>query len=359
MKRIFIYLITTAFSALYGTTAWAQLSSLESGKVYHFTCGGTTSVSLGASAVDDVAAVATDISDKAQQWLVTKNGNYYTLRNLANGYYLSGAGTSTGWSLSSGNSNETNLFELATVGGSYNAIRSKSHSSNGYAWMHKDAQNNIVGWENGAVNSQWTIAAVDISADELAANWKYIEEMQGVAANLPAYQTALDNLFADKACTTLKKQFASVAAIEADADYKALPAVLQAMVKKVYTNDWAEDNADNSKDGWNNDYARKFRVQMYEPYSVAGAITSFLRINAHANNDNPTGIYPHERGMVYVMVEGAIAEGASLRLVDAGVNNRIGNPLGAGVELKEGLNAVPYYVSGGQPWTAKLSCPCQ
>ena len=96
MKRIFIYLITMAFSALYGTTAWAQLSSLENGKVYHFTCGGTASVSLGASAVDDVAAVATDISDKAQQWLVTKNGNYYTLRNLANGYYLSGAGTSVG-----------------------------------------------------------------------------------------------------------------------------------------------------------------------------------------------------------------------------------------------------------------------
>lgn len=347
MKRIFIYLMTTALFALYGTTAWAQLSSLENGKVYHFTCGGTTSVSLGASAVDDVAAVATDISDKAQQWLVTKNGNYYTLRNLANGHYLSGAGTSTGWSLSSGNSNETNLFELATVGGSYNAIRSKSHSSNGYAWMHKDAQNNIVGWENGAVNSQWTIAAVDISADELAANWKYIEEMQGVAGNLSSFQSALDNLFADKACTTLKKQFANVAAIEADADYKTLPAALQAMVKKVYTDDWTEDNVDSSKDGWDNDYARKFRVQMYEPYSVAGAITSFLRINAHANNDNPTGIYPHERGMVYVMVEGAIAEGASLRLVDAGVNNRIGNPLGAGVELKEGLNAVPYYVSGG------------
>lgn len=347
MKRTFTYLLAMALLALYSTAAWAQLSSLENGKVYHFTCGGTTSVSLGASAVDDVAAVSTDVSDKAQQWLVTKSGNYYTLRNLANGYYLSGSGTSSGWSLTAGNGSDTNLFELVTVGGSYNSIRSLAHSSNGYAWMHKDGQNNIVGWENGAANSQWTMVAVDVSADELAANWECIKEMQGAAGYLSSYQSALDNLFTDKACTVLEKSFGSDADIEADADYKVLPVALQDMVKKVYAGDWSEDNADGSKDGWNSDYARKFRVQMYEPYSVAGAVTSFLRINAHANNDNPTGIYPHERGMVYVMVEGTIAEGASLRLVDAGVNNRIGNPLGAGVELKEGLNAVPYYALGG------------
>jgi hypothetical protein len=52
---------------------------------------------------------------------------------------------------------------------------------------------------------------------------------------------------------------------------------------------------------------------MYEPYSIEGEITSYLRINAHANMDNPTGIYATAGQRIYVMVEAdEIPDGAEL-----------------------------------------------
>ena len=119
------------------------------------------------------------------------------------------------------------------------------------------------------------------------------------------------------------------------------------MVKKVFNGIWYEDNAKSGKAGWDSKYANKFRVQMYEPYSIAGGITEFLGINTHANNDNPTGIYPHKRGFIYVMVDGEVKDGATLRLVDAASDDRICDAAQAGFELKAGLNIIPVYGKGG------------
>ena len=150
MKRI----ITQFFAAvlllsMLGTgRALAQFSN---GKVYRIVCSGTNSVSLGASALTDVAAVATSETEKAQQWYVTRDGDNYTFRNLANGRYLKGNNNSSSeWGLT----NESNKFTVTTENGNY-CIRQVGHTS-GYAYMHKDAGNNIVSWNSSAENSQWT-----------------------------------------------------------------------------------------------------------------------------------------------------------------------------------------------------------
>lgn len=343
---------------------------LKNGAVYRFVCSGTTTVSLGASALTDVAAVSTSETEKAQQWYVTVSDNNYTFRNLANGRYLQGNNTTSGsWALTEASNN----FTVTVVNGNY-AIRGASHS-NGYGYMHKDGSNNIVSWESGAANSQWTPIEVSYTAEELQAVWDEVEALVVPSSTVAGYQEKLNAIFSDKACTKLNDTYAgkTLADIQADANYTGLPAVLQAMVVKVYneqsgsTTAWAEStvapadrpNGNNNTnhdlwtvaDTWENDYAKKFRVQMYEPYSVEGEITSYLRINAHCNMDNPTGIYANAGEPMYIMVEGTIDEGAELWVahqVGHGATMYYNNA--AYTQLHEGLNVVPYFANGSQLW---------
>ena len=346
MKRIFTHLFVAVLLML-STTSWAQ-TTLEAGKVYRIVCAGTNSVSLGATALTDVAAVSTNETDKLQQWYVTVDGSNYMFRNLANGRYLQGNnGTSEEWGLTK----ESNNFTVTTENGNY-CIRQTGHS-NSYAYMHKDGGNNIVSWNTGAENSQWTPIEVAYTDAELQNIWSAVDALVVPDATVAGYSTALDAIFTDKACTQLNSTYSAktVDQIKADANYLALPATLQAMVLKVKGGDWSEANAVNGKDGWSSDYAKRFRVQMYEPYSIEGEITSYLRINAHCNMDNPTGIYANADEAIYIMVDGDIADGAELWVAhQAGLGATSYYNNIAHFQLKKGLNVVPYFNDASTLW---------
>ena len=344
MKRIFTNLFVAVLLML-STTSWAQFTD---GKVYRIVCSGSPSVSLGASALSDVAALSTSETDRAQQWYVAGSNGKYTFRNLANGRYLLGhKNYSNEWRLTE----ESNEFTVDQVNGNY-AIYQTSHGTY-YTYMHKDGSNNIVSWESSAANSQWTPYEVSYTAAELQAIWNEVESFILTEDAVKGYEEKLMAIFTDKACTQLNSTYASksVSQIEADANYQALPAVLQAMVLKVKNNDWSEANAVSSKPQWGSDYAKKFRVQMYEPYSIEGEITSYLRINAHCNMDNPTGLYANSGKAMYIMVEGEIKEGAELWVAyqtGLGATNYYNNA--SYTQLREGLNVVPYFYDTSSLW---------
>ncbi|MBP3614923.1 MAG: M60 family metallopeptidase [Bacteroidaceae bacterium] len=336
---------------LCSSAAFAQLSSLTDGAVYHFQNVGNTGIALGATALSDVAGLASDKDNKTQQWYVKKSGDDYTFRNLANGCYLKGAGKSTSWGLSTDASADANLFELASKDGN-NTLRCEPYKG-GYGYMHKDGSNNIVGWEPAATATQWTITTIEYEDDELNAIWDEIAALIPDEETVSSYKSALDAIFADDACTKLNSPYVSmeVESIKTDANYLKLPAELQAMVLKVRSGDWTEANAASGKSSWSDEYARKFRVQMYEPYSIEGEITSYLRFNAHCNMDNPTGLYANNGQPMYIMVEGDIAEGAELWVAHQtghGATAKYDNI--AYTQLKEGLNVVPYFSDGSQLW---------
>ena len=323
-------------------------SAMANGKVYRLVCAGTPTVSLGATALTDVAAVSTNSEDRSQQWYVTVSGDNYTFRNLANGQYLQGNnGTSGDWSLTGTSTN----FTVTAVNDNY-AIRQVSHT-NGSAYMHKDGSNNIVSWETSATNSQWQSMEVAYTADELQTIWDDIDAIVVPESTVEIYNTTLEAIFADKACTQLNSTYAAktVDQIKTDANYLALPAVLQAMILKVKGGDWSEANAVNGKEGWSHDYAKRFRVQMYEPYSIEGEVTSYLRINGHCNMDNPTGLYANAGEPIYVMVEGDIANGAELWIAhQAGFGATSYYNSNAHFQLHEGLNIIPYFNDGSTLW---------
>ena len=363
MKRIFTHLFVAVLLML-STTSWAQ-TTLEVGKVYHFQNAHFTGRAITAVEGNNasVQAAATNKADIKQQWYVTTDGNgKYLFRNLSNARYLSQTGQSA-WSLTEECTANSNKFEYIVAGGTNNTIRSASVSSNGNAYMHlgSDTQTNIQGWGSGSGGTRWTVTKIEYTDAEI----KALLDAVPTAAEVAAYQPSLEALFSDAACTTPK--LASLSAAQSSEEYKALPTGLQRMVDKVYGGNWEEatvapadrPNGNNNTnhnlwtvaDTWDSDYAKKFRVQMYEPYSIESEVTSYLRINAHCNMDNPTGIYANNGDVIYIMVDGDIPEGAELWLAHQsgnGATQYYNNS--AYTQLHKGLNRVTFTTDRCQMW---------
>lgn len=339
-RLIFSLLLLSPFV---GGLTWAQISN---GKVYNFVNVANSGSSMTSTAGTNVSIASTLTSDYKQLWYVEEvSSGVYTLRNLGNGKYLRSSNATSGpWSMVS-SIDDNCKFACSTVGTGY-TLRA-TNSGSGYGYMHYGAgQGCVVCWESGAEATQWTISEVIVSASDLAANWAELDALTNTSANVGNYQTALNALFTDQSCSALKATYAAytTAQMQADNNYKALPATLQAMVLKMTTDGtWEEANYDSGKSAWGADYAKKYRVQLYEPYNEVGEASTALGLNAHTNINNPTGIFVNNRGTVYVMVEGTIKDGASLYLTYYTGHGKLGNSYSDGVELHEGLNIVPYY----------------
>ncbi len=323
-------------------------AQLEHGKVYNFVNVANSGQSMAMFSSDRISIKATDQSDYGQLWYVTQNSDdSYSLRNLSSGRYLrSSNGRSSLWTMVKEDNVDANCkFSCVSAGSGY-TLRA-TNTEDGYHYMHYGVNNGgVVCWNMSADATLWTMNVVNVSDEELEANWNELALIDPNEVTMTTYNEALGNLFSDKACTTLKKSFTSENAVKADADYKKLPATLQQMVLKVYNNSWAEDNSDSSKPDWDASYAKKYRVQLYEPYNNAGAAAEALGLNAHTNLNNPTGIFSNNREALYVIVEGTIKEGSDLYLASYTGHGKLGNPYNEGVQLKEGLNVVPSFGDG-------------
>ena len=342
LKNLLLTLLI-AFSAL------PIAAQLESGKIYRFINKADENIALEASSPTDIYGAK--IGERySQYWLAEKhpnNADAWSLRSLGNGLYVKPMGTSTGWTFVAQPSNSTVLYCLNTSG-NYYTFNSANRADNSNCMHYATSQGGrVVGWNTGADATHWTIQEVAISESELQANWNELDAFNDVLTEeyFAQCEAALANLFSDKACTELKKNFASVDAIKEDADYKVLPKELQEMVIKVYTNNWQEDNFDSSKPYWDSEHAKRFRIQSIEPYSIAGEITSWLGINAHINMDNPLGITGNYRQHLYIFVEGEIKSGAELTLGSLVGHGLLGT-YDQGITLKEGLNIIPFHANG-------------
>ena len=330
-------------------TAMPLAAQLEDGKIYRFVNKANTNIAMEAASTSDIYGSA--IGDRySQYWLAEKhpsNSEAWSLRSLGNGLYVVPRGTSTGWTFSASKNASTVLYCVNTTG-NYYTFNSVNNADNSTCMHYATSQGGrVVGWNTGADATHWTIEEVSINAEELQANWDELNAFNNALTeeSIAKYEAALANLFSDKACTTLKKSFASVAELEADADYQALHTDLQAMVKKVYTGDWQENNFDSSKPYWDSEHAKRFRIQSIEPYSIAGEVTAYFGINAHINMDNPLGITGNYRQHVFVIVEGEIKEGAELTLGTLQGHGLLPT-YENGIPLKEGLNVIPFHGNG-------------
>ena len=168
--------------------------------------------------------------------------------------------------------------------------------------------------------------------------------------NAAAYQAHLANLFTDLSCSELKPGLNS-SNLPDNADFKALPEALRNMTMKIAGGDWSETSTyNNVKAEWDDPYARKYRVQMYEPYSEGGAAASMASISQYTNMCNPTGILGDKGTTLYVMVRDDIKDGSTLyirEVADLGIHNDVkdgSEPVNGvtikGIKLNKGLNII-------------------
>lgn len=356
-----ITLLLSLFSA--ALVSKAQLSVLEQGKVYRFTNVGQSSYALAATTLaganGETATSTSTAADYPQLWYVSEvKDNTYRLRNLGNGLYLQGKGAGTRWQLVDAGTTDNTYLYLQTVGTTHNTL-SVDNVTTGKRLMHLDGSRNVVGWSSDNASTQWDITRVDIDAATIAENWTQLETVMYTDAQVSSFQSALDALFTDKACTNLQSSYASKSEeqLTADAQYLALPPTLRNMVLKIWKEQtgnatlkeaWTESNYDSSKPAWDGDYAKRFRIQNYEVYTERNCTNSGLGINVHTNLNNPTGIFGNYRQMLFVMVDQKVPTNASLYL-GSYVGHGQGGNYNDGVELHQGLNVIPCW--GDKTWT--------
>lgn len=342
-----LFAVVTLVCVLLGAErAGAQLASLEVGKVYHFTNARFTGYALGVNADAQVRGVTpVNKADHNQLWVVAEkdeSGNF-RLQSLGHGGILQAKGQNGEWVLVDRSVTDDTYLVLDKTG-NYNVFRGVNYNG-GYGFANVASGHNykILGWTHvNDLGSQWTIE--NISLDESALNKALDKHAYSNNAIREAVSTALTNLFVDAACTTPKKSV-TTAELESDEDYQTLTPTLRNMVKKVYGKAWAEKNYDNNKEAWDADYAKKYRVQWYEPYTEPECAAAALRINAHSNLNNPTGIFANNGDVLFVMVEGEIKDGAHLYLSSYTGHNKLGG-YDEGIALHTGLNVIPVTADG-------------
>lgn len=340
-------------SAMCLSDVWAQL---ENGKVYHFVCKGNTRA-LSSAPNLTIGDAMLNNTNPFQLWIAVEgkgvNAGQFALRNLGNGLYL--------------NSSEKHLepwgliptIALDTPSYHYCVEKEKSGSTTYYVMSDVNnlgskhclnfskAKNTIICHSDDDNFSKWKI--------EVQTNWdkaKIEEQLKKVAHyevsvkdhfQALVYERTLYKVFTDTACTMLQNKYASMAEdeLDKDEDLLKLPKTLRNLVKKIKKNDWTEANGNPSKPQWDDKYARKFRVQLCEPYSNPHEAGLAIHIQPHSVMNNPTGIYASKGDTLYVMVGGDIKEGSYVYLgTFEGYNRPVGDTK-TGTKLKKGLNIVP------------------
>ena len=302
-------------------------------------------------------------TDFNQLWILKMEGANYTIQNAYTCRYIQ-----------TGNNVNEQPYWTGKAAKAFNIVANPSKGADAYnIWdptlgstgLHaKGMGERVVRWgrENDKAASEWKFVSVEVSEDALKeAQAQYAEYEARVTAFEAEYakqlagktelENALSVYFADAACTVLKPEYAAMEdeLLRDELAIHDMPAALIEMAIKVKNNSWGEPNEKAGKRAWEADYAKKFRVQLIEPYSIAGEITSWFGYNAHTNMDNPTGLYANNFQIAYIMVEGQIKEGAELWATWLNGHTKMpnyNNGYGNGVRLQEGLNIVPFRADG-------------
>lgn len=338
------HLLAAALMAFAGLASVAH-AAVEAGKVYRFANVAYPDKALtgnGQSSGTTANSISPD--DYSQYWLAenASNGAVY-LRNLNNGTYLeSSRAMSVVWGATL--TANANCAMNITENDSYLLVRAYGDNNN-YGYMHCDGSSRVVSWSNDAAATRWTASVIDISQSEIEDALAKADELNHITDNISTIQNALNAMFADKACTKLNSTYQNMSAskLASDANYKALPAQLQNMVKKVQSGNWAESDT-RYKTEWDSKHAKKFRVQSYEPFSRGAEAANMMGVQAYTNMNNPTGILTNSHDVLYVMVNEAPKDGSTL-YIDGAVGPGMFNDYNSGVELHDGLNIIPMWAN--------------
>ena len=316
--------LLTAFLVMLATFAVAQV---EDGKVYRIVSAkyGTVMSESPILHTLSCATKGTD-TDYHEMWkFEAVSDGKFAIRNVYTQRYVQyETGKNVQWRTGSALTQFT-VAETPGLKGCYNIDRAVGNN-----WgMHCDGSSNIVPWSYGTSEisgSEWTFELVNISEEEATAAAAAYQDYAKVIENASNIAAAVEALFEDKACTTLKAEWAAKSDAEVVAALDGVPVDLQQAVLKIKNNAW--DSVTREKE---------FRIYDYKPYSNPEVWADRLFTRPYNRINNPTGISTSDsKSFIYVFVEN-IPEGTTIDLAEMASTKFWGND----TPLHEGLNVIP------------------
>ena len=288
----------------------------------------------------DLATKNYDEENFAQCWQLHKNGSGWFIQSVLTEKYI-GHQTQTSTPYHMGTSKTE--FNIARVNDEWD-YRWTIKVGSEWGGLH-DANSqghNVVYWSTDASASEWHFVEIELSEEDIEKARAGQSEYEDLVKNKSKLQTNLNNLFEDKACTTLKADIQALSdeALAENEDFAALNADMKQMVLKVKNNTWKQF-ASNTTD-YKADYEKFFRVtdyKVYSNYQDMASRSNFQMSNPFGRLSNPTGIVANPGDIIYIYVNANPKTGSELMLEAVSTDGVSGNhPTGEQTTLKAGLN---------------------
>ena len=316
--------LLTAFLVMLATFAFAQV---EDGKIYRIVSAKYGTVMSESPILHTLSCASKGgETDYHEMWKFNAAGDgKYTIQNVYTQRYVQyETGKNVVWRTGT-NQTQFSVTENPMLKGCYNIDLTPTKN-----WgMHCDGSSNIVPWTYGTSEisgTEWTFELVNISEEEANAAAMAYQDYAKIIENSSNIAAAVEALFEDKACTTMKAEWASKSDAEIIAALEGVPADLQQAVLKIKNNAW--DSVTREKE---------FRIYDYKPYSNPEVWADRLFTRPYNRINNPTGISTSDsKSFIYVFVEN-IPEGTTIDLAEMASTKFWGND----TPLHEGLNVIP------------------
>ncbi len=261
----------------------------------------------------------------SQYWrLISKGTNLYAIQNVATGRYIQTQSTTS------------QPFKTGTADNSFLIVRNEEFiqdnlykiTTGGNVGLHSAATNSYktVLWSTDASASQWRFMPATLTEEQLADAAAEYENFKKLT-DIDAIQSVLTTFFADKACTELLPEYKAMSneAFEALVAEKGLAKEISSFIIKVKKNTWAA-------------WEKEFRVQDYKAFSNVDYWAERLNTKPYGRINNPTGIVLGAGEVAFVMVDGKVPTGGTLKLE---IHNDYADNWGqSDMVLQEGLNVI-------------------
>lgn len=326
------------------------VGELSEDKTYRIVSYYGRALTDGAKTGDDLRTMPIDADNIAQYWRLKKDGNGWRIQAVLSENYLLRQTTTSAFyhTTTEANITQFNLavkFNIKPTADKWDYKWTIFYGSDTQGLHDASSQSHgVVLWSTNADASVWGFQEAEVSQEAIDAARQGQQNFEELVANLSQYNATLANLFEDNACTTLKAEIAALSDDElaANADYAALNADMQAMVKKIKNNTWQTFKNGSFKAG----YEKFFRIADYKPYSNYQTMcngSNFTMSNSFGKLSGPTGIVADKGDIIYVYVDAKQKFGATLQLEAVKTDGVPGNnATGEVTTLKQGLNLLQF-----------------
>lgn len=293
-------------------------------------------------------AAYSDIESASQVWLLTYTAaedgteGKYTLRNLLTGRYIGDQPSSSNQFPVVAESSQAKEFVVQKATNDTITYFTFGRAKNGNGLHYAPHQSdNVVLWGVSSDASKWWLDEVTVTEEMRTACEAFYGEYaakKNLVNYAGLYDTALQQIFSDRACTQLKNEYASKSDDELREEIgSSIPKELQDMAVYVKNDKWDENAAKNR-------YVKDFRIHNYDIYSDPDVWAAETKVGRFSNLYHPTGIACTAGELIYVMVsDNPKDEDAKLELgITPATNN---NPTQT-VTLHAGLNIIMPNVDG-------------